>query len=364
MNLLIPFYDLKSINSKYKEFAHQNLDRVLESGTILRGDVLKNFESEFAKTCGTKGSIGVASGLDAISLILRSLQIGVGDEVIVPSFTFIATWMAVTHCGATPIPVEVTHKGLLDPSKIEEKISSKTKAVIPVHLYGQICDLDEILRIAKIHNLFVIDDAAQAHGAGLLDSIGNRSTASAYSFYPSKNLGALGDGGAVATNDLELLAKIRKLSNYGSDFKYIHDEVGFNSRLEEFHAGFLAEKLKNLEEDNELRRKAANKYLATIKNPLVEFVTTETSKSVFHLFVIRTMERKRLQDYLASKGIETLIHYPVPPYRSGAYSAEYQSVSRFPMADMLSIEVLSLPLWPGITQEQQEFIADCINSFS
>ena len=311
-----------------------------------------------------KGSVGVASGLDALSLVLRSLGVGPGDEVIVPSFTFIATWMAVTHCGAKPIPVDVTHNGLIDPSKIEEKITPKTKAIIPVHLYGQLCNQDEISRIAKLNQLYVIDDAAQAHGAGPNGSIGSSSTASAYSFYPSKNLGALGDGGAVTSNDLELLANIRKLANYGSNVKYIHDVVGFNSRLEEFHAGFLLEKLKNLENDNQLRRNAAIKYLNEIKNPLIDFVTRETSESVFHLFVVRTHERDRLRETLSLNGIETLIHYPVPPYKSGAYSAEYQSISNFPMAEKLSNEVLSLPIWPGIRIEQQEFVIASVNNFS
>jgi dTDP-4-amino-4,6-dideoxygalactose transaminase len=359
----IPFYDLKNINYNYKEFAHLYLDTILDSGIVLRGAVLENFEREFAHACGTKGAVGVASGLDAISLTLRALEVGFGDEVIVPSFTFIATWMAVTHCGATPIPVEVTHEGLLDPSKIEEKIGPKTKAIIPVHLYGQLCNLDEISRIAKVNNLFVIDDAAQAHGAGPLGSLGNKSTASAYSFYPSKNLGALGDGGAVTSNDLELLDKIRKLANYGSNVKYIHDEVGYNSRLEEFHAGILTAKLVDLPENNQQRRAAAVRYLEGIKNPLIDFVTTETTQSVFHLFVIRTSERERLQETLAGNGIETLIHYPVPPYKSGAYSAQYESVSKFPMAENLSREVLSLPLWPGIQLDQQNEIISIINNF-
>lgn len=359
----IPFYDLMKLNKKYQDSATVNLNRVLESGVVLRGQILKEFEGEFAQFCGVKDAVGVASGLDAISLVLRSLGIGKGDEVIVPSFTFIATWMAVTNCGAKPIPVDVTQKGLLDPSKIEEKITSKTKAIIPVHLYGQLCDLDEICRIAKVHNLFVIDDAAQAHGAGPIGSIGSKTIASAYSFYPTKNLGALGDGGAVTSNDLELLSRIRKLANYGSEVKYIHDEVGFNSRLEEFHAGFLLLKLKDLSADNQLRRNLAKRYLAEIKNPLIEFVTTERYKSVFHLFVIKTNQREHLQEFLASQGVETLIHYPVPPYRSRAYADDYLLNANFPVADNLSNEVLSLPLWPGMQSDQQNHVIECINSF-
>ena len=360
----IPFYDLRNLNIRYQELAIENLNNILESGVLLRGQILREFEDNFAQFCGVKGVVGLASGLDAIGLVLRSLGIGKGDEVIVPSFTFIATWMAVTHCGAKPIPVDVTQHGLLDPSKIEEKITSNTKAIIPVHLYGQICDLDEICAIAKANNLFVVDDAAQAHGAGQTGWIGSKTTASAFSFYPSKNLGALGDGGAVSSNDVELIAKIRKIANYGSELKYIHDEVGFNSRLEEFHAGFLLLKLRNLSADNNLRRKLAKRYLTEIKNPSIEFVTTETDESVFHLFVIRTKHREKLMKYLADFGVETLIHYPVPPYRSGAYSEDYLIKADFPITESLSREVLSLPLWPEMKIEEQNYVIECINNFN
>lgn len=359
----IPFYDLKNINKKYQESAIENLNNILESGVVLRGEILNEFEQKFAQFCGVREVVGVASGLDAISLVLRSLGIGEGDEVIVPSFTFIATWMAVTHCGATPVPVDVTDSGLLDPSKIEQKITDNTKAIIPVHLYGQLCDLDEICKIAKAYDLFVVDDAAQAHGAGQTGSIGRRTIASAYSFYPSKNLGALGDGGAVSSNDIELISKIRKLANYGSDVKYIHDEVGFNSRLEEFHAGVLSSKLDNLSDDNELRRKIAIRYLTKIKNPLIECITSETTESVFHLFVIRTKNRDQLKNYLADRGVETLIHYPVPPFKSKAYAKDYLMNSDFPIAERLSNEVLSLPLWPEMQIEEQDYVIECVNNF-
>jgi len=359
----VPFYDLKNLNKSYQESAIDNLNKILESGVVLRGEILGEFEEKFAQYCGVREVVGVASGLDAISLVLRSLGIGKGDEVIVPSFTFIATWMAVTHCGAKPVPVDVTQSGLLDPLKIEHKITANTKAIIPVHLYGQLCDLDEICKIAQSYNLFVVDDAAQAHGAGQNGWIGSRTIATAYSFYPSKNLGALGDGGAVSSNDVELISKIRKLANYGSDIKYIHDEVGFNSRLEEFHAGFLSSKLNNLSADNELRRKIAIRYLTEIRNPLIEFVTSETTESVFHLFVVRTKHRAQLKDHLAHHGVETLIHYPVPPYRSKAYSMDYLINSDFPIAERLSNEVLSLPLWPEMPIAEQKYVIECVNNF-
>ena len=360
----IPFYDLKAINKKYAEIAHQNLDAILDSGLVLRGEFLADFEDKFAKSCGVKGAVGVASGLDALTLILRAVGIGKGDEVLVPSFTFIATWLAVTHCGATPVPVDVTSRGLLNTEMISNKINARTKAIIPVHLFGQLCDLNEIYRIAESRGLIVIDDAAQAHGAGFKGFIGSKSIASAYSFYPSKNLGALGDGGAITSNDMNLLEKVRKLANYGSSIKYVHDEIGFNSRLEEFHAAFLASKLGDLETDNLLRRSAATYYLNNITNPLINVLTTETLESVFHLFVIRTSERNRLQEYLNKCGIETLVHYPIPPYQSAAYFEDYGSETDCPMSDLLSNEVLSIPLWPGISKPQQNYVTDCLNSFN
>jgi dTDP-4-amino-4,6-dideoxygalactose transaminase len=361
----IPFLDLKEINGKILSELTETAAKVIESGWYILGDSLHNFETNFAKYCGVSDCIGVANGLDALKIILKAMDIGKGDEVIVPANTFIATLLAVSNVGATPILVEPHEKTFnINPDLIEEKISSKTKAIIPVHLYGQLASMEKIKPIAQKYNLKIIEDSAQAHGAKHENIIAGRfGDAAAFSFYPGKNLGALGDGGAITTNDPQLAEKIRTISNYGSQKKYEHIVKGVNSRLDELQAAFLDIKLKYLNEENDKRRSVAKYYRENISNPLIELPQVEFNEEshVWHLFVIRCKNREKLQNYLKNKGIQTLIHYPIPPHKQLAY--KNINILDLPITEKIHKEVLSLPVSPVIKDNEVEYIVKIINEF-
>jgi dTDP-4-amino-4,6-dideoxygalactose transaminase len=362
---MIPFLDLKKLNLRYKNEVEAAIKRVAFSGQYILGSEVKKFEDEFASFCGVKHCIGVGNGLDALSLILKAYQFGKGDEIIVPANTFIATILAISSVGATPILVEPDLESYnIDTRLIEEKITSRTKAIIAVHLYGQTANMSRINSIAQKYGLKVIEDAAQAHGAIYKGKkAGNLADAAAFSFYPGKNLGAMGDGGAVTTNDPTLAAEIRSLCNYGSTMKYIHDKKGANSRLDELQAAILRIKLKYLDEDNCLRRKLSLIYRETISHPRIKLpkVKTEEESHVWHLFVIRSDEREKLQRFLENKKIETLIHYPIPPHKQKAY-LEWNNLS-FPTTELIHNQVVSLPISPVLLPTEAEQISEIINRF-
>jgi dTDP-4-amino-4,6-dideoxygalactose transaminase len=370
---MISFLDLKKINLLYKNKLVEAFLRVLNSGWYILGEEVKNFEKEFASYCGVKHCIGVGSGLDALTLILRAYkELGImkdADEVIVPANTYIASILAISENGLIPVFVEPdVNTYLIDPSRLEEKITEKTRAIMVVHLYGQTCEMDEIWKIAKKYNLKVIEDSAQAHGAYYGDRrAGSLGDASGFSFFPSKNLGTLGDGGAITTNDDNLAEVIRVLRNYGSHKKYENLYKGVNSRLDELQAAFLRIKLSRLDEENQKRREIAKFYVENINNPEIvlplgrDIDVLSYRRHVWHLFVVRTKRRDELQEYLRKKGIETLIHYPVPPHKQKAYR-EYNHLS-LPVTEGLSKEVLSLPIYPGLSQEEIEFIVEAMNKF-
>jgi len=364
---MIKFLDLKAVNQRYITEIKAAFCRILDSGWYLLGRELDTFEAGFAEYCGTKHAVGVASGLDALILIIRAYGFGQGDEIIVPSNTYIATVLAVTACGVEPVFVEPdpeTH--LLDSEKIEENITERTRAIMPVHLYGQVCDMNAICKIAKKYGLKVIDDAAQSHGAVCERDNADQNfegRATGHSFYPSKNLGALADAGAVTTDDSELAEKIKALRNYGSHKRYYNKYLGLNSRMDEMQAAVLNVKLKGLDEDNARRRKIVEYYLDTIHNENISLPKPPQNPEshVWHLFVITTKERDRLRRYLQENGIESQIHYPIPPHKQECYR-KYNSLS-LPIAERLANEVLSLPISPVMRQEEVETIARVINDW-
>ncbi len=335
---------------------------VMESGWFILGKEVEAFESEFAAYCGVKHCIGVGNGLDALHLILRVYGIGDGDEVIVPSNTYIATWLAVSYAGATPVPVEPDERTYnIKPDLIEAAITKRTKAILPVHLYGQPADMDPINKIAHKHGLKVVEDAAQAHGARYKGKrTGNLGHAAGFSFYPGKNLGALGDGGAVVTNDDDVAEKVKLLRNYGSKLKYHNEVKGYNSRLDELQAALLRVKLTKLDEWNERRRVVVRHYLdelAPFQDLILPFVP-EWSEPVWHLFVVRHPQRDELQKRLASAKIDTLIHYPIPPHKSKAYR-EFDTIS-LPLSEKLAATVLSLPMGPHLNETQSSKVISAI----
>lgn len=365
---MIPFLDLKGLNAQYKAELIVACTKVIDSGWYIQGSECREFDKEFAEYCGTKYAIGVANGLDALILILRAYkEMGImseGDEVIVPSNTYIASILAISQNNLVPILVEPDiDTYLIDPSKIEEKITPKTKAILPVHLYGQTCEMDKINEIAKKYNLKVIEDSAQSHGAYFKDKrSGNLGDASGFSFYPGKNLGALGDGGAVTTNDEELANTIKALGNYGSHKKYENLYKGINSRLDEMQAAMLRVKLRYLDNEIEKRREIANYYLKNIKNDKLILPTVRAEDNhVWHLFVIRTNQRDELQEYLQENGIQTLIHYPLPPHKQNAY-AEWHNDS-YPISEQIHNEVLSLPISSVQSLENTMKIVETIDDF-
>jgi len=375
---MINFLDLQKMNNLHLEEFSAIINSVLNSGWYILGQEVKNFENNFAKFCGVKHCIGVANGLDALILILRAYkEMGVindGDEVIVPSNTYIATILSISHNNLIPVLVEpdlLTYN--IYPELIESKITKRTKAVMPVHLYGRVAPMDEINAMAKKYNLLVIEDSAQAHGAIYKEKrVGSLGNASGFSFYPGKNLGALGDGGAVTTNDDKLAETIRALRNYGSHQKYYNLYKGYNSRLDELQASLLSVKLKYLDEDNQKRREIAKYFCTNIKNEKItlplqkeihnsQFIIHNYLEHVWHLYVIRTENRDKLQKYLTENGIQTIIHYPVPPHKQQAYK-EWNNLS-FPISEKIHNEVLSLPISPVLTQEEIEKICKVINNF-
>jgi dTDP-4-amino-4,6-dideoxygalactose transaminase len=339
----------------------------MESGLYILGTEVDAFEEEFADYCGVKYCIGVGNGLEALHLILRAMEIGPRDEVIVPANTFIATWLAITYAGAIPIPIEPDKQTYnIDPNYIEKAITSRTRAIVPVHLYGQPADMDPILNIAKSHGLKVIEDAAQAHGAKYKGKcIGGLGDAAGFSFYPGKNLGAFGDGGAVTTNDIAIRDRIRVLRNYGSSVKYQHEVKGYNSRLDELQAAILRVKLRKLDEWNERRMGIAEIYYNEMKqlSDVVLPVVPEWADPVWHLFVIRHDKRSMLQKWLQSKGIGTGIHYPVPPHLQSAYSNLDFHPGSLPITEKIHKEVLSLPMGPSMSNEDAQQVVNAINSF-
>lgn len=357
----IQFLDLKSPHDELRDELREAFDKVLDSGWYIQGAELKLFEQEFSAYCEVEHCIGVGNGLDALHLILRAYDIGKGDEVIVPSNTYIATWLAASYAGATPVPVEPDVRTYnIDPALIEAAITTRTKAIIAVHLYGQPADMDAINTIAKKYNLKVIEDAAQAHGARYKGKrVGSLGDAAGFSFYPGKNLGAIGDGGAVTTNDAELAKKIRVLGNYGSQVKYHNEVMGYNSRLDELQAAFLRVKLKKLDEWNERRKTIAAEYLSQMVGcNLVLPYLPEWANPVWHLFVARSQQRDALQANLQQKGIATMIHYPIPPHLQPAYAELKYQQGDFPIAENIHNEVLSFPIGPHIKNEEIKKIVE------
>jgi len=362
----IPFLDLKQIYLELKLELDEAVQRVMNSGWYIQGEELRAFESEFAEYCNVKYCIGVGNGLDALHLILRAMDIGSGDEVIVPANTFIATWLAVSYAGATPVPVEPDEKTYnIDPTRIESAITERTKAIMPVHLYGQPADMDPIMEIADKYQLKVIEDAAQAHGARYKGKrVGGFGNAAGFSFYPGKNLGAFGDGGAVTTNDPIIAERVRRLGNYGSQVKYSHDVKGFNSRLDEIQAALLRVKLTYLDVWNDKRRNIADQYAKRLKDANVVIPTVHPDAiPVWHLYVIRHKKRDALQKHLRNNGIETLIHYPIPVHKQLAYK-EFECFSdNMHLTQNIADSILSLPMYPGLRTEEVETIVKAIHSY-
>ena len=369
---MISFLDLKNINQQYRQQLIEACTRVIDSGWYIGGTELEQFEQNFAKYCGTQYAIGVANGLDALILTLRAWKelgkLQDGDEVIVPSNTYIASILAISANQLKPVLVEPNPNTFnLDPAKIEAALTEKTKVILPVHLYGQLADMPKIMQIAKQHNLLVLEDSAQSHGAQIQGKkAGNWGDASGFSFYPGKNLGALGDAGAVTTNDAELATMLKALRNYGSHEKYKNLVPGVNSRLDEIQAAMLDVKLKYLDQETQHRRIIANLYLDGIKNPLIQLplkeVNAETyEQHVWHLFVIRTNQRDALQKYLLDHGVQTLIHYPIPPHKQQAYK-EWNNLN-YPISEQIHDEVLSLPIGPTLSAVDADRIIALCNQF-
>ena len=353
----IPFLNLKAINERHRLAFREAFERVMDSGWVLLGEETAAFEAAFAAYCGVKHCISVGNGLDALQLALRGWGIGAGDEVIVPSHTYIATWLAVSYTGATPVPVEPTSDDTgLDPDALAAAITPRTRAIAVVHLYGRPVDMEPIMAIAERHGLPVLEDAAQAHGATHHGKrCGSLGHAAGFSFYPGKNLGALGDAGAVTTNDDALARRVRMLRNYGSERKYVHELAGFNSRMDELQAAFLREKLQTLDRDNRRRADIATTYrlgLQGLPGLMLPPADDETTRSAWHLFVVRHPQRDRLAALLAEHCIQTLIHYPTPVHHQGAYQGQPVSQQSFPRAERLAREVLSLPMDPTISDRQ------------
>jgi len=360
----IPFLDLKAINLTQQEEIEQAMRRVLQSGWYVLGKEVEAFEQAWAAYCGTRHAIGVANGLDAIFLVLKAWGVGPGDEVIVPSNTYIATWLAASHCGATPVPVEpVGGTYNLDPARVEAAITPRTKAIVPVHLYGQCADMDPLMEIAARHGLKVVEDGAQGHGARYKGRrAGALGHAAAFSFYPGKNLGALGDGGAITTDDDALAQQLRTLRNYGSQKKYHNEVIGFNSRLDELQAAILSVKLAALDGQNARRAAIAAVYdeqLAGIPGLTLPVVPSWT-EPVWHLYVVRHARRDDLARGLADLGIGTLVHYPIAPHLQAAYAQLGLEQGRFPLAEAIHREVLSLPMGPTMTREQAIEVARAV----
>lgn len=348
---MIPFLDLKGPYLELKDEIDEAVARVVSSGWFIGGGECDQFEADYAKYCEASHCIGMANGLDALHLALRAMDVGPGDEVIVPSNTYIATWLAVSQCGATPVPVEPDERTYnIDAALIEAAITPATRVILPVHLYGQPADMDPILAIARKHGLRVLEDGAQAHGARYKGKrLGAHGDAVAWSFYPGKNLGALGDGGAVTTNDAELADRLRVLRNYGSRVKYVNEVQGYNSRLDPLQAAVLSVKLRHLDAWNARRRSVAAAYTAGLQGSgLVLPHVPDWAEPVWHLYVVRSQQRGLLQQQLGAAGVGTLIHYPIAPHQQAAYASAGYAASAFPLASAMANEVLSLPIGPHL----------------
>lgn len=361
---MIDFLDLKASYLELQPEIDQAVHRVLSSGWYIGGAEVENFENDYAAYCGTNHCVGVANGLDALTLALRAMDVGPGDEVIVPSNTYIATWLAVSHCGATPVPVEPDAKTYnIDPLLIEAAITSRTKVILPVHLYGQPAEIDPIIALARKYQLYVLEDGAQAHGARYKGTrIGSHGDAVAWSFYPGKNLGAMGDAGAVTTNNATIADRIRVLRNYGSRVKYINEYQGYNSRLDPIQAAILGVKLKYLDAWNTRRAATANLYKVGLSS--IGFIlpyVPDWADPVWHLYVVQHEKRNELQSYLGKMGVGTIIHYPIPPHLQSAYSDLGFNHGNFPISENLHRHVLSLPMGPAQTPEITHTIIDAIS---
>ncbi|HEU4742416.1 MAG TPA: DegT/DnrJ/EryC1/StrS family aminotransferase [Meiothermus sp.] len=363
----VPFLDLRAAYLELKAELDEAVLRVLDSGWYILGAEVEGFEQEYAAYTGTRHAVGVANGLDALILALRAMEIGPGHEVIVPSNTYIATWLAVSYVGATPVPVEPDERTYtLDPARIEAALTERTKALLPVHLYGLPADMDPILEIARKYRLWVLEDGAQSHGARYKGRrIGAHGDAVAWSFYPGKNLGALGDAGAVTTDNPELAERIRVLRNYGSRVKYVNEVQGVNSRLDPIHAAALRVKLKYLDLWNARRQKIAGYYLEALEGTGLTLPhPPEWAEHVWHIFAVLHPERDLLQKHLQQQGIGTLIHYPIPPHLQAAYRELGYSEGTFPLSEKIHRQELSLPMGPHLTQEQAERVVEAVRSFA
>ena len=360
----ISFLDLAKVNNRFRDEIDARINAILDKGWYLQGEENDIFAKRFAEYCGTKYALGVANGLDALNLIIKAHGFGSGDEIIVPANTYIATILAISKNCCTPVLVEPTLETCnIDPDKIEEAITPRTRAIIVVHLYGQAVRMEKIWALAEKYHLKVFEDCAQAHGALYQGrKVGNLSDAGAFSFYPGKNLGCMGDGGGITTNDRELFEKIKAIANYGSDRKYHHIYKGTNSRLDEIQAAVLDVKLKYLDADNARRREIAAYYRANITNPLIALPQTyDEEASVWHVFTVRTKERDKFQSYLAGNGIQTIIHYPTPPHKQLAYE-EWKNLS-FPITEKIHREIISLPMSPVMTDDEVSFVVDTVNGW-
>ena len=362
----IPFASFEAMHNELQVEIQRGIEEVVKSNWFIRGEHVEKFEEAFAEYCGTKYCVGCGNGLDALYLLLRAYDIGEGDEVIVPSNTFIATALAVTYTGAMPVLVEPDIRTYtLDVSLVKAKITNKTKAIIAVHLYGQTADMDEIKGIAQKYGLVVIEDAAQAHGAAYKGrKAGNLGNAAGFSFYPGKNLGAMGDAGAVTTNDRKIAEKVRALANYGSDYKYHHIYAGNNSRLDEMQAAILLAKLQNLDKWNTYRQKVADQYLERIKNRKVLLPSAKKDRNhVWHIFALRIKERDDFEKYLNSRGIGTTVHYPIPIHLQDAYKYLNLKKGMLPIAEEISDTEISIPMYYGISDEEMNYMIDIINQY-
>jgi dTDP-3-amino-3,4,6-trideoxy-alpha-D-glucose transaminase len=358
----VPFLDLAALHSELVSDLEEAVGSVLRSGRYIQGPEVKAFESEFASQCGVDGAVGVANGLEALQLALLALEIGPGDEVIVPAHTYIATWLAVTHTGARPVPIEPDPETMqIDPARVPDAIGPNTAAILPVHLYGIPADVEALSKIARGHGLALVEDASQAHGASLNGCpVGSFGDAAGFSLYPTKNLGALGDAGIVVSADPTLLERVRMLGNYGERHRNDHELRGHNSRLDELQAAVLRVKLRRLESWNDSRRTLAEQYLRRLENcPGVTLPSIpDGSSAVWHQFVVRVPARDKVRHELADRGIETLIHYPVPPHRAPAYAGDYPD--RLPITDALAVSVLSLPISPELSVETCAYVCETL----
>lgn len=363
--MIVPFLDLNAAYAELKRPIDDAVSRVLDSGWYVLGEEVERFEVRFADYCGAAYCIGVGNGYDALVLCLRALEIGPGDEVVVPASTFVATWLAVSAVGATCVPVEPEADGVnIDASLIEASITSNTKAILPVHLYGHPANMERINAIAKDRELKVIEDCAQAHGARWQNAkAGSSCDLGAYSFYPAKNLGAMGDGGAIVTSDSNLAEKIRLLRNYGSAEKYQHVTKGVNSRLDPVQAAILNVKLDHLDEWNDRRRRVAKKYLDAFEGQLALYPGCEEAEPVWHIFAVETERRDELMRYLEASGVGTLIHYPIPPHLTTAYTDEGFTANTFPIAERKAKQLLSLPMGPHLADEQVNYVIAEVDQF-